>query len=72
VTCDLLDAGTDAVLELGLVQLTDRLDFYSRVDATDYQLDVYVLDAPKAERLQRVRGRNQETDSNFQMEEPGG
>lgn len=67
VTCDLLNAGTDAVLELGLVQLPDRLDFYSRVDATDYQLEVYVLDAPEAERLQRVRGRNQEKDSTFQM-----
>lgn len=68
VTCDLLDAGTDAVLEMGLVQLNDRLEFYSRVDATDYQLEVYVLDAPKEQRLQRVRGRNQEKDSTFQME----
>jgi predicted kinase len=68
VTCDLLDAGTDAVLELGLVQLNDRLDFYSRVDASDYTLQVYVLDAPEEQRRQRVHGRNRDQDTTFQME----
>ena len=68
LTCDLVDTGTSAILELGLVQRQDREDFYSRVDASGYQLKVYVLDAPKEVRRQRIQDRNRERGSTFQME----
>ena len=68
VTCDLLDTGTNVILELGLVQTQDREDFYSRVDAAGYELEVYVLDAPEAVRRQRVRDRNNKKGSTFKME----
>jgi predicted kinase len=70
VACDLIDTGTNVVLELGLVQLSDREEFYCRVDATDCELKIYVLDAPKGVRRQRVRNRNSEKGSTFQMEVP--
>lgn len=35
VACELIETGTDAIVELGLVQLADREDFYRRVDATN-------------------------------------
>lgn len=68
VTCDLLDTGTDAILELGLVQQADRLDFYGRVDASDYPLRVYLIDAPREVRKARVMNRNQEKGDTYRME----
>lgn len=68
VARELIDSGTDAILELGLVQLSDREDFYRRVDATDYALSVYLVDAPVDVRRQRVRERNRQQGSTFQME----
>jgi predicted kinase len=68
ITCDLIDTGTNTILELGLVGLADREDFYRRVDAGGYELKVYVMDAPKEVRRQRVRDRNQEKGSTFKME----
>jgi len=70
VTCDMIDTGTSAVLELGLVQRQDREDFYARVDASGYALHVYVLDAPVAVRRQRVRQRNVDRSGTFKMEVP--
>lgn len=67
VTTDLLDVGSDVILELGLVQAQDRLDFYSRVDALEVALKVYVLDVPKAVRAARVQARNLEQGSTYQM-----
>ncbi|MEZ5559707.1 MAG: AAA family ATPase [Pseudomonadales bacterium] len=67
VACALLDAGTDVVLELGLVGRDDRAAFYSRVDATGHELAVYVLDAPQAERRRRVRARNTAAGATFKM-----
>jgi predicted kinase len=68
VACDLLDTGTSTILELGLVRLADRDDFYRRVDATDYDLRVYLLDTPLAQRRQRVRQRNMEKSGSYKME----
>lgn len=70
VASDLLDTGTDVILELGLVQRSLREAFYSRVDATDYSLEVRVLDAPRELRWERVAHRNQNRGSTFQMEVP--
>jgi predicted kinase len=58
VACSLLDTDTSVLLELGLVQQRDREDFYRRVDGTDYDLKVHVLEVPKEVRYQRVQKRN--------------
>ena len=68
VACELIDTGTDVILELGLVQSDDRAFFYNRVDVAGYQLKVYVLDVPKEVRQQRVRNRNEQSDGTFKME----
>lgn len=68
VTCELLDHGISAVLELGLVRAADRAGFYARVDATDYEMRVYLLDAPLERRRQRVRERNRQRTGTFRME----
>jgi predicted kinase len=70
VACDLLDTGTSAILELGLIQRQDREDFYSRVDASEYPLQVYVLAAPADVRRQRVHARNRNRSGTFRMEVP--
>ncbi|MEQ8860504.1 MAG: ATP-binding protein [Pseudomonadales bacterium] len=68
VTRGLIESGTDAVLELGLVQAADREAFYRRVDGTGYALRVYLVDAPEEVRRQRVRDRNQQRGHTFRME----
>lgn len=68
VTCDLLDSGTSTILELGLVRLADREDFYRRVDATDYDLHMYLLNTPLEQRRQRVRERNGQKTGSYKME----
>jgi len=58
VSCELLNSCDAVILELGLVQLADREDFYRRVDGTDYELQVHLVDTPLEVRRQRVRDRN--------------
>ncbi len=67
LTCELLDNGNDAILELGLVRLADREAFYQRVDGTDYPLRVYLLEAPLELRRQWVRDRNRERTDTYRM-----
>ena len=68
VAGDILDTGSDVVLELGLVQQVLREDFYQRVDATGFDLQVWVVDAPREVRRERVRARNREQGATYQME----
>jgi predicted kinase len=68
LACDLLDTGSSVVLELGLVARRDRADFYDRVDAAERSLVVYVLDAPRGVRLERVRRRNAERRGRLRMD----
>lgn len=70
VACDLVNAGSDVVLELGLIRYQDRAEFYSRVDAAGYQLKVHVLDAPREVRRERVHERNAAQGSTFFMVVP--
>lgn len=67
LTCELIEADSNVVLELGLVRLADREDFYRRVDMAEYELAIYVLDVPVDVRRQRVRGRNEQQGSTFKM-----
>jgi predicted kinase len=68
VTCNLMDVRSDVILELGLVQLSDRAAFYSKVDGTDCALQIHVLDVPRETRRNRVRVRNAQQGATFQME----
>lgn len=70
VASGLLDAGSDVVLELGLVQAHARQSFYGRVDAAARELAVYVLDAPREVRRARVRARNQARGETWSMDVP--
>lgn len=70
LTRSLVACKVDTVLELGLIRRSLREDFYRRVDATGHPLSVYVLDAPRAVRRQRVRERNRAQTATFSMEVP--
>jgi predicted kinase len=63
-------AGTDVVLELGLIQRQSREAFYKRSEASGLNLSVYVLDAPREVRRERVRRRNGEKGHTFSMVVP--
>jgi len=43
---DILSAGQDVVLELGLVEVASRNRFYSLVESAGYELSIYLLDTP--------------------------
>ncbi|NMV36417.1 AAA family ATPase [Ralstonia insidiosa] len=68
--CDILEAGHDVILELGLVEKASRQHFYARVEDTGYPLTIHVLDAPRDVRRERVRTRNREKGATFAMEVP--
>ncbi|HTA64993.1 MAG TPA: AAA family ATPase [Xanthomonadaceae bacterium] len=63
-------AGTDVVLELGLIQRQSREAFYERAEASGLSLSVYVLDAQREVRRERVRRRNEEKGHTFSMVVP--
>jgi len=62
--------GTDVILELGLIQRQDREAFYGRVDESGLKLCVYILDAARELRQERVRRRNAERGHTFSMVVP--
>lgn len=68
--CQVVEAGHDVVLELGLVQQSLRQQFFDRIDAAGYELTVYVLDASRDERRDRVRARNREKGQTYSMDVP--
>lgn len=68
--CDILAAGHDVILELGLVEKASRERFYALAEETGHPLTIYVLDAPRDVRRERVRTRNREKGATFAMEVP--
>lgn len=70
VTQSALDAGTNVVLEIGLIQRRDRSAFFARVDSARVEMVVHVLDAPRDVRRERVERRNAERGATFSMEVP--
>ncbi|HEX2834417.1 MAG TPA: ATP-binding protein [Thermoanaerobaculia bacterium] len=70
LTRQLIEHGTDVVLEIGLIRRDQRELFYSRVDAEAYELTIYVVDAPRDERRRRVLQRNEERGATFSVEVP--
>jgi len=58
VALDVLRSGVDVVLEFGLVTVADREAFYEKACAEDLRLLVYLVDAPRDVRRERVLQRN--------------
>ncbi len=58
VALDLVGTGRDVFLELGLVASAERVQTYQRATDEDIKLVVYVIDAPRELRRQRVARRN--------------
>lgn len=70
VSRSILETGIDVVLEIGLVQRHQREAFFWRVDTQKVEMTVYVLDAPRDVRRERVLRRNQVRGETFSMEVP--
>jgi predicted kinase len=58
VALDALRSGSDVVLEFGLLTAADRHEFYAKASSHDVRLRVYVVDAPRDVRRERVIKRN--------------
>ncbi len=65
-----LASGTDAILELGLIQRQGRAEFCERMQAEGHAFTVHVLDAPLEVRRERVQRRNAEKGPTFSMVVP--
>ena len=63
----LVDLGTDAVLEIGLLKRSERESFYRRVEDAGIDLTMHVLDASRDVRRERVEERNRARGSTFSM-----
>ena len=70
VAADALALGVEVVLEVGLIRRDERLAFYERVDRTGAALTIYVLDAPRELRRERVERRNREQGATFAVVVP--
>ncbi len=70
VARDVATAGTDVVLEIGLLRRRDRERLYARTDAAGLRLTVHALDAPRDVRRERVERRNREQGPTFAMVVP--
>lgn len=67
VALGLLEHGSDAVVELGLLKRADRTNFYSKVEAAGHDCRVHILTASRDERRRRVQRRNAEKGTTFAM-----
>jgi len=63
----ILNAGSSVILELGLIQRSDREVFFDEIGPLGYVVYLYVIDAPKNVRKERVRSRNREQGPTFSM-----
>ncbi|MCA9691827.1 MAG: ATP-binding protein [Myxococcales bacterium] len=66
----LIAAGSDVVLEIGLIRRKEREELYRWVEDAGIDLTVYVLDAPRDVRRARVLRRNEEQGETFSMAVP--
>jgi predicted kinase/uncharacterized glyoxalase superfamily protein PhnB len=64
------DAGTEVVLELGLLRRDERERFYRVIEDAGFRLVVHVLDAPRDVRRERVMRRNLVQGETFSMVVP--
>jgi predicted kinase len=69
LTRRLVEADTNVLLEIGLIQRSARERLYRRIDA-GYALKIYVIDAPRDVRRERVEQRNRDQGETFSMVVP--
>lgn len=67
LACGELDLGRDAIVELGLIRVEDRLKLYADLDAQQREYLVHVLEAPRELRRRRIADRNIEQGETFSM-----
>jgi predicted kinase len=67
LTTQSLSVGIDVILEIGLLRRHEREAFYRRVDDAGFDLTIYVLDAPRDIRRERVNRRNHSEGPTFSM-----
>lgn len=68
LTRSLLDHGQDAIVELGLIKVADRVALYTELEAQGRPYQVHVLDAPRQDRRDRVARRNAERGETYAMQ----
>jgi len=56
---DVLATGTNVLLELGLVSVAERENYYEKANDEDLELEVHCVDAPREVRRKRVAQRNE-------------
>ena len=64
------EVGVASILEIGLIQRSERARFYERVAASGRALTIYLVDAPRELRRERVQERNQRRGQTFSMHVP--
>jgi predicted kinase len=67
VSSAVLALGTDVILEIGLLRRAEREAFYRRIEAAGHDMSLYVLDAPREVRRERVEARNRDRGATFTM-----
>lgn len=70
ITESALQVGIEVILEIGLVLRSDRDNFFIWLDSMNTELKIYLLDAPREVRRERVVKRNLEKGATFSMEVP--
>ena len=70
VAREVLSAGADVVLEIGLLRRSERARFYRRVQDAGVAMNVLIVDAPRDVRRERVEQRNRERGETFTMVVP--
>lgn len=58
LAAELLSVGSDVILELGLLRRSERQPFFARLDAAGHPATIYLLEASRDLRRQRVMFRN--------------
>lgn len=67
VAREILASGVDVFLELGLVRRLERDEYYAKARAEELELAVYVLDAPRDIRRERIVERNRSAGEHTQV-----
>jgi predicted kinase len=70
VALQVLGAGKDVVLEIGLLRRHEREAFYRRIEDAELDLVIHVLDAARDVRRERVMHRNRVAGPTFSMVVP--
>jgi len=70
VTLAIVDTGVDVVLEIGLLRRREREDFHRRIDGVKGGSTLYVIDAARDVRRERVAARNHARGPTFSMVVP--